>query len=398
MSKPKLTVIEGGISHITKSNDKLLVSACITDTRLMGVLAIYAHWRTDSDDAAPDLHQFFYIDCEENGLENYLGITGDDPLEIESAEQALFGGLGANKIDLTYPQLHSVLKFYCAFNSMHGLALPEGYSEYSFLVEGEDTLDPAEQSKLMRLICGEITSDYQAINYFLMRCFGNDHRGAAYLASGDFDIDIYMHYKEATFCRNVIDDDGTSEDGARAYLCESLIEQHGKYEVIVSRVCVKDRMIVGLSHCSGFAVSVAEAAMMLVKPEYVTVYEVLLSDEDMECNLGELNLDPNTTMSTQENGTLFMTFKKSNDHVGSRVFRLSDDVRGIYYLTDYGQLIAAAYSLQGIRRLENHLELCLLEPYLIPTSKYEFKEPILLEFMQSDFEDFDDFLNFLQDE
>ena len=32
--------------------------------------------------------------------------------------------------------------------------------------------------------------------------------------------------------------------------------------------------------------------MMLAKPEFVTVYEVLLSDEDMENNIGELTIDP----------------------------------------------------------------------------------------------------------
>ena len=176
------------------------------------------------------------------------------------------------------------------------------------------------------------------------------------------------------------------------------MERRGNYEIIISRVVVKDLKIVGLSHCSGFAVSAAEAAMMLAKAEFVTVYEVLLSDEDMENNIGELTINLNTIMSVQENGRLFMAFKKNNDHVNSRIFRLSNDVKGIYYLTDYGQLIVAAYTLQEIRHLENQLKVSPLAPFLIPTAKYEFKEPVLFEFMQSDFEDFDDFLNFIRDE
>ena len=50
--------------------------------------------------------------------------------------------------------------------------------------------------------------------------------------------------------------------------------------------------------------------MMLAKPEFVTVYEVLLSEEDMENNIGELTISFNTIMSEQENGRLFMAFKK----------------------------------------------------------------------------------------
>ncbi len=398
MSKPKLTVIEGGVPYLVENRQKLLVSAYVTNTRLMGVLALYAHWRISDTDEILDFHQFFYIDCEESGLETYTGILGSDRSEIDATEQALVGGLGAEKIEITYPQLSGILTFYRMFNEARSLPLPNGYSEYSFLLEPGTILNPDEHTEVMRLICGEITSDYQAVNYFLMRCFGQDHRAAAFLSAGDFDLDIYLNYKGATFCKNALDKDHVYDDGATAYLCESLVERRGNYEIIISRVVVKDLKIVGLSHCSGFAVSAAEAAMMLAKAEFVTVYEVLLSDEDMENNIGELTINLNTIMSVQENGRLFMAFKKNNDHVNSRIFRLSNDVKGIYYLTDYGQLIVAAYTLQEIRHLENQLKVSPLAPFLIPTAKYEFKEPVLFEFMQSDFEDFDDFLNFIRDE
>lgn len=398
MSKPKLTVIEGGIPYLIKNRQKLLISAYVTNTRLMGVLALYAHWRIEDTDEMLDFHQFFYIDCEESGLETYTGILGSDRSEIDAAEQALVGGLGAIKIEITYPQLSGILTFYRMFNESHNLPLPKGESEYGFLLDPGTILNPDEHTEVMRLICGEITSDYQAVNYFLMRCFGQDHRAAAFLSAGDFDLDIYANYKGATFCKNTIDKDRVYDDGATAYLCESLVERQGNYEIIISRVIVKALKIVGLSHCSGFPVSAAEAAMMLAKAEFVTVYEVLLSDEDMENNIGELTINFNTIMSVQENGRLFMAFKKNNDHVNSRIFRLSNDVKGIYYLTDYGQLIVAAYTLQEIRYLENKLKASPLAPFLIPAAKYEFKEPVLFEFMQSDFEDFDDFLNFIRDE
>ena len=286
MSKPKLTVIEGGVPYLVKNRQKLLVSAYVTNTRLMGVLALYAHWRISDTDEILDFHQFFYIDCEESGLETYTGILGSDRSEIDATEQALVGGLGAEKIEITYPQLSGILTFYRMFNEARSLPLPNGYSEYSFLLEPGTILNPDEHTEVMRLICGEITSDYQAVNYFLMRCFGQDHRAAAFLSAGDFDLDIYLNYKGATFCKNTIDKDHVYDDGATAYLCESLVERRGNYEIIISRVVVKDLKIVGLSHCSGFAVSAAEAAMMLAKAEFVTVYEVLLSDEDMENNIG----------------------------------------------------------------------------------------------------------------
>lgn len=138
--------------------------------------------------------------------------------------------------------------------------------------------------------------------------------------------------------------------------------------------------------------------MILAKPEYVTVYEVMLSEEDIDNNIGELTVNLNTIMSRHETGRLFMAFKKTNDHVNSRIFRLSNDVKGVYFLTDYGQLLIAAYTLSDIRNLENRIKVSMLAPYLITTAKYEFKEPVLFEFIQSNFEDFDDFLEFIRNE
>lgn len=398
LTKPKLTVIEGGLAASIDKKQKFFVSAYVTDTRLMGVLAVHAYWKIPCSDGFSDYHQYFYIDCEEAGLETFKSLLDSNPSEIEMVEQALIGGLGASKIEITERQLMGLLTDYRHFNEEHGLPLPEKYEEYKFLLEPETILEPEESQLLMKLICGELRSDYQVINYFLMRCFGRDYTGAAYLADGDFPLNLYDNYKQATFCKNVIDKDTSYQDGAISYLCESLIEMNNNYETVISKVIVKNLKVVDFEHCSGFAVSSAEAAMMLAKPEFVTVYEVLLSDHDMDENIGELTVTLNTVMSNHENGRLFMAFKPSNAHVDSRIFRLSNDVKGIYFLTDYGQLIMAAYSLHGIHLLEKKLAACPLAPFLMPTAKYEFKEPVLFEFINSDFEDFEDFLDVIKDD
>ena len=398
MTKPKLTVIEGGLAASIDKRPKYFLSAYVTDTRLMGVLAVHACWKIPYGDELSDFHQFFYIDCEEMGLETYKSFLDSDPSEIEMAEQALVGGLGASKIEISERQLMGLLTEYRLFNENHKLPLPEKYEEYRFLIEPETILTPEESHILMKLICGEIRSDYQTINYFLMRCFGRDYTGAAYLSEGKFPLDLYDNYRQATFCKNVIDKDASYVDGATAYMCESLIEMNNCYETVISRVVVRDLKIVDFEHCSGFAVSSAEAAMMLSKPEFVTVYEVLLSEQEMDENIGELTITLNTVMSVHDNGRLFMAFKPSNSHVDSRIFRLSNDVRGIYFLTDYGQLIMAAYSLIEIQTLERKLAACPLAPFLMATAKYEFKEPVLFEFINSDFEDFEDFLEAIKDD
>lgn len=183
LTKPKLTVIEGGIPYLLKTRKKNLINAYVTDTRLMGVLAIYAHWSIGENNDIRDLHQFFYIDCEESGFETYQSIEGNDREEIDMAEQTIVGGLGANKIEITERQLRAVLYRYSIFNEEKDLPLPEKLSEYSFILESKTVLDPLEDAALMNIICGSITSDYQVINYLRMDAA---HIISAYIRQGMF--------------------------------------------------------------------------------------------------------------------------------------------------------------------------------------------------------------------
>lgn len=392
MTQPTLTIIEGGLSAPQTSGKKQFLSAYITNTRLMGVIGLYIHWHLPDYSASPDFHQFFYLDAEEYGFETYKSILGNDVEEISLVEQALIGGLGGNKVEISEREARYLLCEYAMFNQRRGLPLPGDLQEYAFLIETPTLLNPNEQKLIMTKQCDEIVSDYQVMNYFLMRCFSKDYEAAAYLADGEFAIDLYDTYKFATLCKNTIDED--IEEGT--YLCESLVEDHDSYDLVVSQIKVKNHKIVAFKHCSGFQVSPAEAAMMLSRPEFITVYELLMTPEDLDCNLQDLKL---TTMSTaHENGRLFLSFNKTNSHVNRKVFLLSADIFGLYYITEYGQLIVSAYNISSIQSLEKDLRKSALAPYLVATAKYEFKEPILYEFIQSDFEDFNDFLDFIRND
>lgn len=416
---PNLTILDGGRVQPVSAMHRVLLDAYVTDTRLMGVLAVCAHWsivsktadRNDPD-SWEDLRQFFYIDCEEAGLETYQQVRGDNVLEARRIEEALVCGLGARKVELNERQLRLLLQNWKRFNDDRRLPLPEGIAQYGFLLEPAVEAGPQEQSDLMQMICPPIRSDVQCINYFLMRCFGSDPEGARYLSEPGVPVDLYSNYVCATFCRNIIDKDGELPDGSAAYLCDSLIEMDGAYEKIVSRVTVRNLRVTGLERCSGFPVSDIEAALILKKTEFITYYEVFLSYEELAENIDEFTLGFHATMSEYENGRLFMTFRPTNDHVDSRDFQLSNDVRGMYFLTNHRQLILCAHSLQDIRYLERTVASSVLAPYLIQSGRFnfmpgsvygesgtlEFRDSVLYEFMNSDFELFEEFLAALRGE
>ena len=390
--KRNFTLIKGGLPP-DEADKKKFVSAYVTDTRLMGVVGLYIHWETKIENSISGFHQFFYFDAEEYGFETYRSVSGSDISEISEIEQALMGGLGGEKNYLTLEEATFLIQSYANMNRRLSLPLPDGLKEYGFLLKRETELTEAEQQELLAKQCTTIVSLNQVINYFLMRCFGKDFEAANFLTNGEIPLDIYPDIPQATLCKNTIDYFNGESGGS--FLCESLIEHDAAYVLIVSEITIDNNMkITSYESRSRMQVSTAEAAMMLSRPEFVTVYEILCSPEEFDANLSALTAGALLTL--HENGRLFLSFNKKNDHVNSKVFRLNEDVSGIYYVSDYGQMIIASYSIRGIHAMEKELRKSDLSQSLMAISKYEFKEPVLYEFIQSDFEDFEEFLEFIK--
>jgi hypothetical protein len=387
----KFTVIKGGASAAVSNNQRKFLSAFITDTRLMGVIGLYIHWELSNTDFVSDFHQFFYFDAEEYGFETYKSLLGSDEEALGMMEQALIGGLGGNKVNVSEREATYLIQKFSAMNEKLSLPLPDTKNEYEFLLATPVSLTKKENQILIDKLCTPILSEYQLINYFLMRVFGRDFEAAAYLAAKDLPYDTLSENEGATLCKNSIEE--FCDENGCSYLCESLIELDGKYKLVVSEVNVEKDKVVSTKKRSSFFITPAEAAMMLNHPEFITVYEILTETDDFLKRFS--NLSGNTMQTIHDSGRLYLEFNKNNDHVNRKVFRLNEDIHGLYFVTDFGQLIIAAYSLSEIHEIEKNLGRSDVGSCILPTAKYEFKEPILYEFIQSDFDDFTDFLDFL---
>ena len=77
---------------------------------------------------------------------------------------------------------------------------------------------------------------------------------------------------------------------------------------------------------------------------------------------------------------------------------LNEDVLGVYYVSDSEQLVLSSFSADGIRAMESDFFQSGYSVYTSLVSKYQFKEPVLYDFISSDFEDFEDFVTFIADE
>ncbi len=389
LKKSDLVVIRGGALSPSVP-DEQFTCAYATDTRLMGVLVIYIKWQLSGLAAAGKkskvLHQFFYIETTEEGIESYRGIYGDDEEELRFAEQSMLGGLGAGRIPLSMNEAVFLVQRYAEITRSFGNPLPDEMEEYAFVLHREVSLGQEREDNLLRRLCGEINSVNQLINYFLMRYFAKDFIPVDLFASAQIDHDQLPGLSSATLCRNeILPPEGGPVQGGGSYVCESVIEEDRGHCIVMSEIHVvreQGRLVVSSFEVSrSFAISVAEAAMKLSRPEYATVYEIAGSVDHVLKELDDYYTG--ALQNLTEGGKLYILFNEDNRHMENRIYLLNDDVKEILYLTVEDQLIIGAYTLAGIKRLENRMMLSRISGQLIEIAKYEFKEPILYDYTMS---------------
>lgn len=393
VSERRFTVIKGGGDPHGTPKGGRFHSGYVTDTRLMGVLGLYIRWKIEPRDGCTDFHQFFYFDAEEYGLDTYRSVLGNDESALQLIEDNLIGGLGAVKVPVNEREAIHLVQSFAAAGKALKVPLPEPVSEYSFLLQKPVELSDSEQRALAAKVCTRIRSEYQLIHYFLMRCFALDQEGASYLVREPFDCKSIGEKDPSTLCRNSVEE-FRDEGGALSYLCEALVELDNKYTLVVLEVTVAGGRIVSAQRRSSFRVSAAEASMLLNRPEFVTVYEILTDPDDFDDRF--LPMTTRHMVTSHEIGRLFLEFNSTNDHVDKKVFLLNEDIHGMFFVTDFGQLLIAAYSPESILALERNLQAPGLRQVLSLTAKYEFKEPVLYEFINSEYDDFNEFLQSLQ--
>ena len=394
IDRKNLTVIKGGGTYKKDSQHKF-ISAYVTDTRLMGVVGLYFHWEITEDGFASDWHQFFYFDAEEFGLENYQSLLGDDAFALSVMERSIIGGLGGKKIPLTEREGRFLVQDFISRTKQLKQPLPQGEEEYAFLLSDPQTLSAKELSVIAKKLCTPIESNFQLVHYYLMRSFGKDEQGLSYITyPGAFPEDL-SEPRPATLCKNTIEE-FVNPAGHISYLSESLIETGTQYKLVLSELTAENGLIKTARRRSSFSVTLPEVSMMLSRSEFITVFEILTNPDEFDAEFAVHTVG--CLMTGHENGRLFLEFNPNNDHVNQQVFLLNDDIHCLYYVSDFGQLILAAYHLPFIKEAEHRLQKSPLSTFLLPTAKYEFQSPVLYDFIQSDFEDFDDFLASLQEE
>lgn len=405
MGENLFTIIKGGATE-SRQTEHEFVSAYVTDTRLMGAMVLYIHWREllgpvhkGQWSEIQDLHQYFYFDPEDGILDTYKSFRGSDQKILTSLENSLIGGLGASKVSITEQEARFIFNHYMKEDLKETHLQDDQFLEYEFLLNDNlfSKLTDKEMGQILKKACTPILSANQAINYFLMRAFAHDEEGSNFLKNRLAKTTDYGKIQKSDLCKNSIEK--FIQDEKESYLCESLIECKDKFSIVISELGLnKSYKINSCKVLSSFDISMVEAAMLMSKSEFVTTYDIMDYDEEYDHIQSSSFMEkfrqivPKAIVTEHEDGCLFIQFKENNLHMGSSEYRLNDDLYCIYYISNFFQLIVTAYSRHSIYSIEHVLENSKIGKQLLPVSKYQFKEPMIYEFIQSEYEDFEEFV------
>lgn len=386
MNRRRFKVIVGN-KNIEAIKKHQFQEAYVTNTRLMGVLGLRIQWITEENHL---FTQFFHLDAEAYGLDDYVGVLAPTKEEVELQTARMMGGLGGRLVPISEREARYLLREFIKRNSTFKENLPEPLTEYDFAIQEKVTLSSKEVRLLWDKICEPIETPIQLINYFIMRRVGCDDEALKYLSLSD-GVDYKIVEGPGTLLKNVTET--IKDEEGISYLTESIIDVKNQYKMVLSEIRIqetKDGLKVARAEVrSSMNITAMEAAFGLTKPEYISIYYA----SDPDAVIQRLEADkPHAMRHAYEGSYLFTEFNPTNDHVRSQTYYLNEDVYGIYYLTDEDQLLVAAYSEEKMKALEEYFAQPFYDQLIQMEERLRLNRPLLYEFVQSDYGDFFEFL------
>ncbi len=388
IKRSDLKVLQGGM-HSKEECEKGFLSAYVTNTRLMGNMGLIIKWKLLNCDECETLSQLFFIQTSEPQIKEYHSTWGSANRLSFSAGEDVLRCLGGEKKVLSEKEACALVAYYHKLTTSCNRRVLGDSKEYSFILDKAISLSDSEKEHLISCICEPITSVYQSINYFLMRVFEKDYIGASYLCDEHFGGSLCGDFCDIPI--GVLDHNTIKGENGK-FICKSIV--HGENDrnyFCISEIGLTDLKVTHAKTLNYFEISVAEKHMILSKKEYITVFDLLTED----ANINEIifKIPFPQTSTPHANGSLHLVFKSVNDHVDSAVYSLTDDMVGTYFVTYTGQIIIQAFSYKDAKKLEDALMKNEIASSLILVGKYKFKNPVLSSFIDSGYLDFESFLD-----
>lgn len=389
MKKDKFKVIKGGGGKNVTPKYKFKKSF-VTNTRLMGVVGMKIYWETEE---GKEYIQFFHLDFEEYGIDGFESLVDGTQEDIDFITSKMMGGLGGKFVRISKKESIYILNESFKVNIRNNEALCQDAEEYEFLLKSKTNIDEDSELKVWYKMCEGIETDYQLVNYFIMRAVGFDKKGQNFLCIQDKVSSFDPTDKSFTLIKNTVKHSHI-ENGINYYNVESLIDLDKGYQLIISVIGVqptKDGLKVAYAQIDNMMkISSIEATFQLKKSEYILIY----STEELIELVEILDKEkPNAMQNIHQTGFLYTEFNPNNDHVKNSVYYLNGDIFAVYFITTENQFAVSTFSKGNLKELKKYFGGSAFQELLELEGEFRTDTPLLYEFVHSGYEDFFDFLN-----
>ncbi|MBN2260208.1 MAG: hypothetical protein JW702_06670 [Clostridiales bacterium] len=338
-----------------------------TNTRLMGVVAVKSYFTDDDENQYIVL---LHLDYEGYGIDGIDYAMNIDRETEDYLSERVYGGLGGKLVEISFEDssyLVSEAKKIGITNIdndlIHWLDLYE-----SSIMDNESA---------MKKVCKVIVSEYEAINYYLMRLIGSDFSGLAYLSN--FESEHYYE-NEATLIKNSIKKISDGE-----YISTALILSGDYYSNERFFMKLENKTIKFSERINHMRVSHYEAAMQMKKEEYLTVYQVNSISDTLPIIAEKLR---HVMINEYDRGVLMTHFFNHNHHVNNGVYYINGDVKANIYFTEIGQIIFASENKMDLDVVVELATSAIRNYNVVILGEFGYRNAVLLDFIQSEYSDF----------
>jgi len=344
----------------------------VTDTRLMGVVAIKSFFK---DENGNDVAVFIHIDYETYGIDGVEISVDFTEREIEYISNKVYGGLGGELVKIELEE--------AGFLISEGLKLgKENISKDKMKVLDLYKFDKIDEKKLYSKIIKKLNSEYEVINYYVMRLIANDFSLMRWLSTSDFN----GNYKfDTTLLKNSIKSIGNDE-----YVSKALVVSNDRHSNKRYLFKMNSMNIEKVEFLDSMDISNYEAAFQLNKAEFIVVY-TFEQNKSVLVNLVEERLK-NVMINEHEAGDLMTYFKKDNSHVNSNEYCINGDVFSYLFFTDENQFIVTSYEEEKFEDTIKILADIMVSHNMELVGEFKFDKQVLIDFINSTMGDFIEFM------
>lgn len=357
------------------------IFAKITNSRLMGSMGLIIGWE-DNDDI---LYQYYLIDAEGLGIADYISLRNASYEELNREQERLMGGLGADRIQLSKDEALSIVNYYGNKTRYWEKELPGEVSEYIEYID--DYKASVNVFDLYPKICKKIETDIEFINYMTMRFIAWDKDSLKYYSNNEEISNMHITNINGALLKNKV-----SKKDENMYICDVLYEDSDGYYTCKLAFHINkendEYRINSLMFTDKESIYDFEVFDEISKSEYIAIYDI---DNKREFIDKFYKLNPFVLKSDLDLGTLFTRFNFDNNHVKEEIYVINNDLTALYYQMN-DKLFVATYNEKD-RLYINKLLQCNFNDYVSLDEEMFFEQNVLYEFVESESEDFYDFLD-----